>query len=278
MTILLPDRQTFAYGEYQLSYEEYGTGECVLVWLHGLLLDANLGRDLARKLAERGNRVVLLDLLGHGQSDKPRHAAQYRMDLYARQVVGLLDVLAVERAVIGGISLGADVSLEAAVLAPARVQGLIIQMPVLEWAVPAAASLFVPMLLAARYARPLVGAVSRMARRLPRTSIEALNSVLNAASMDPDEIAAVLHGILLGPVAPTVEERRAIAAPALVLGHRSDLIHPFSDAANLAEELPNARLITSRSILEFWLHPDRFTDEFGNFLDDAWGRGFNSRD
>jgi pimeloyl-ACP methyl ester carboxylesterase len=144
MTILLPDRQTFAYGEYQLSYEEYGTGECVLVWLHGLLLDANLGRDLARKLAERGNRVVLLDLLGHGQSDKPRHAAQYRMDLYARQVVGLLDVLAVERAVIGGISLGADVSLEAAVLAPARVQGLIIQMPVLEWAVPAAASLFVP--------------------------------------------------------------------------------------------------------------------------------------
>ena len=46
--------------------------------MHGLLLDANLSRKLARSLAARGNRVVLLDLLGHGRSDKPRHASPHR--------------------------------------------------------------------------------------------------------------------------------------------------------------------------------------------------------
>ena len=63
-----------AYGQYQLGYEVYGSGDRVLVWLHGLLLDASLSRRLAMALAARGNRVVLLDLLGHGRSDKPRHA------------------------------------------------------------------------------------------------------------------------------------------------------------------------------------------------------------
>ena len=62
-------RHTLAYGQYRLSYEVYGSGDRVLVWLHGLLLDANLSRGLARRLAARGNRVVLLDLLGRGRSD-----------------------------------------------------------------------------------------------------------------------------------------------------------------------------------------------------------------
>ena len=50
-------RHTLAYGQYRLAYEVYGSGPRVLVWLHGLLLDANLSRGLARRLAARGNRV-----------------------------------------------------------------------------------------------------------------------------------------------------------------------------------------------------------------------------
>jgi pimeloyl-ACP methyl ester carboxylesterase len=87
---------------------------------------------------------VLLDLLGHGGSDKPAHATQHRMDRYARQVVAVLDELGVDRAIVGGVSLGANVSLRVAVQAPERVAALLLEMPVLEWATPAAASLFVP--------------------------------------------------------------------------------------------------------------------------------------
>jgi pimeloyl-ACP methyl ester carboxylesterase len=104
-------QHTLDYGRYRLSYEVYGSGDRVLVWLHGLLLDANLSRHIARLLAAQGNRVVLLDLLGHGRSDKPRHAGAHRMDSYADQVLRLLDELGVDQAVLGGVSLGTNVSL-----------------------------------------------------------------------------------------------------------------------------------------------------------------------
>ena len=117
------------------------------MFVHGLLLDNQLSRRLAADLAERGFQVVLLDLPGHGKSDKPRHASVHRMDSYARHVVALLDELGIDEAVVGGVSLGANVSLQVAVQAPERVRGLLIEMPVLEWAVPGAAVVFLPMLI-----------------------------------------------------------------------------------------------------------------------------------
>ena len=263
-------RCTLAYGQYRLAYEVYGSGDRVLVWLHGLLLDANLSRGLARRLAARGNRVVLLDLLGHGRSDKPRHAGAHRMDLYAEQVLCLLDEIGANQVVLGGVSLGTNVSLLATVQAPHRVRGLVLEMPVLEWAAPAAALVFAPLLLEVHYARAALRLVSRVASRFPASGLGPLDSFISAAASDPDEIAAVLHGVLLGPIAPTIDQRRAITAPALVLGHGIDLIHSFSDAKRLARQLPDARLIRTRTFAELWVRPARLTGEISEFLDRVW--------
>jgi pimeloyl-ACP methyl ester carboxylesterase len=267
------NRHLLTYGEYRLSYEIYGSGDRVLVWLHGLLLDANLSRALARALAAQGNRVILLDLLGHGRSDKPRHASPHRMDLYAEQVLCLLDELALDQVVLGGVSLGTNVSLLTAVRAPERVRGLILEMPVLERAVPAAALVFLPLLLEAHYARPALRLFSWVVSRLPSTGFGPLDSLIGAVASDPDEIAAVLHGVLLGPIAPTVEQRRSITAPALVLGHGIDLIHSFGDAQRLASQLPDAKLIRTRTFAELWVWPARLTAEITEFLDRAWADG-----
>ena len=266
-------QRTLTYGQYRLCYEVYGSGDRVLVWLHALLFDANLSRGLACRLAARGNRVVLLDLLGHGRSDKPRHAAPHRMDLYAEQVLCLLDELGVGQVVLGGVSLGTNVSLLAAVRAPERVRGLVLEMPVLERAAPAAALTFVPLLLQTYYARPVMRLVSRAASLLPRSGFGPLDSVINAVASDPEEIAAVLHGILLGPVAPTIEQRRTISAPALILGHGIDLIHSFKDAERLTQQLSDARLIRTRTFAELWVRPTRLTAEIGEFLDRVWADG-----
>jgi pimeloyl-ACP methyl ester carboxylesterase len=263
-------RHTLSCGQYRLSYEVYGTGDRVLVWLHGLLLDANLSRGLARRLAAGGNRVVLLDLLGHGRSEKPRHAGAHRMDLYAEQVLCLLDELGVDQAVLGGVSLGTNVSLLTAVRAPERVRGLILEMPVLESAVPAAALVFLPLLFGVHYARAPLRWLSRAASRLPAEKFGPVGSFVSAAGSDPDEIAAVLHGVLVGPIAPTGNQRRAITAPALVLGHGIDLIHSFTDARRLARQLPNARLIRTRTFAELWVRPARLTAEISEFLDRVW--------
>jgi pimeloyl-ACP methyl ester carboxylesterase len=267
------NRHLLTYGEYRLSYEIYGSGDRVLVWLHGLLLDANLSRTLARALAAKGNRVVLLDLLGHGRSDKPRHASPHRMDLYAEQVLCLLDELALDQVVLGGVSLGTNVSLLTAVRAPERVCGLILEMPVLERAVPAAALVFLPLLLEAHYARPALRLFSWAYSRLPSTGFGPLDSLIGAVASDPDEVAAVLHGVLLGPIAPTVEQRRSITAPALVLGHGIDLIHSFGDAQRLARQLPDAKLIRTRTFAELWVWPGRLTAEITEFLDRVWADG-----
>src|SRR5207302_2274844 len=128
----------------------------------------------------------------------------------------------------------------------------------------------VSLVLALHYAKPVATVLTRLVRSLPRTPFGPLNSMLNAASLPPEQMAAVLHGILVGPTAPAVEERRRIVVPTLVLGHRNDLIHPLNDATNLVRELPNAHLVRARSPLELRLWPDRLTGEMADFLADVW--------
>ena len=263
-------RHELPYGRYQLGYEVYGSGDRVLLWLHGLLLDANLSRGLAEALAAKGNRVVLLDLLGHGRSDKPRDPTAHRMDLHVEQVVCLLDELGVDQAVLGGVSLGGDVGLLTAVAAPERVRGLILDMPALEWAVPMVAVVLVPLLLGVHHARVAGRLLAWTASRLPHSGFGPLDSVVAAVASDPDELVAVMHGVLLGPIAPTVEQRRSITAPALVMGHRRGLIHSFRDAENLTRQLADATLVRSHGVGELWLRPGRLTTELSAFLDRVW--------
>ena len=260
----------FVHDGLELYYEIHGSGPRVLVFLHGILMDANMNRRLAADLAARGNRVILLDLPGHGLSARPQRASFHRMDTYAGHVVALLDHLGIDQAVVGGVSLGGNVSLLVAAQAPDRVRGLVVEMPVLEWALPAAAITFVPMLLAAHFARPIVGRMSKVFRKLPRTGNGPLDSVMNMFSAEPRETAAVLHGILAGPIAPTVDQRAAMDIPALVIGHKVDHVHPFHDAQQLARRLPQGQLIQASSVLELRIHPERLTEEINGLLDKAW--------
>jgi len=270
------DRRPVTDGSFEveglrLHYEVYGTGPNVLVFMHGILLDSQMNRRLASDLMGSGNRVILLDLPGHGLSDKPRHASAHRIDSYAHYVVALLDELGLDEAVIGGVSLGANVSLQVAAQAPERVRGLLIEMPVLEWAVPGAALVFLPLLLGVHYAAPLARGAAWLARRLPRTGIGPLDSFVTTLTLDPEETTAILHGMLAGPITPTYEERHAIAAPTLVIGHKIDFIHPFTDADHLARQLPLARLVEARSIIELRVAPERLTAHIAGFLDEVWG-------
>ena len=258
---------SFVHRGHELVYDIYGTDGPLLVYVHGLLLDSDLNRGIATALAERGNRVVLLDLLGHGRSERPTHATEYRIDSYADQVFALLDELGAPSAVLGGLSLGANVSLFAASQHPERVKGLVLEMPVLEWAVPSAALIFSPMLLLAHYARSPLRWLGSALSHLPSTPFDPLNSIIHAGTQSPDVMAAVLHGVLVGPVAPTVEARKSITAPTLVLAHRHDLIHPFNDADNLARQLQDVRLVPAHSPLELRMRPGRLTEEISGFLD-----------
>lgn len=73
--------------------------------------------------ALEGHRVLALDLPGHGGSPGPAFTS---VSDYARSVLGLLDALGVERAVVAGFSMGGAIALTLALDAPARVAGLVL--------------------------------------------------------------------------------------------------------------------------------------------------------
>lgn len=255
----------FRYEGHRIGYDSYGEGERVLVLIHGLLMNRRMFARLGPELAERGNRVICVDLLGHGRSDRPEDLRLYSMPLFARQVGALLDHLGQPSAVVGGTSLGANVALELATRDPERVRGLFIEMPVLDNALPAVAAAFAPVLLGLRLGRPVFEVLSRLASAIPRTTY-LLDIGLDWARQRPGPSGAVLEGLLLGETAPHREERRRIEQPALIVGHPRDPLHPFSDSGMLAEELPNARLVEASSIFEWRLSPKRLNDELAAFL------------
>lgn len=259
----------FDYNGFRISYDEYGAGERPLVLIHGLLMNRRMFDRLAPEMASRGNRVITIDLLGHGRSDRPADMSQYSMTFFARQVEALLDHLDLDSAVIGGTSLGANVTLELAYLSPKPARGMMVEMPVLDNALLAAAVLFTPIMVGLRFGEPILQVVASLARRIPRSN-QLLDIGLDWIRQDPAPSEAILEGLFLGSSAPHHQFRVQMTQPALVIGHHADPLHPFSDSGMLAEELPNARLIEASSILEWRVTPDRLDDELARFLDQVW--------
>jgi pimeloyl-ACP methyl ester carboxylesterase len=267
---MAPVTSHFEYEGHRLVYDEYGAGDRLIVLLPGLLFSRKMHGPLAETLADHGHRVACLDLLGHGDSDRPPEMWNYSMTIFARQTIALLDHLEVDRAVLGGTSLGANTALEAAALAPDRVQGLLIEMPVLDNALLACAIAFTPLLVGLTFGAPVARLFGRGARLVPRGGSLLADMLLDWASQDPKPSASVLQGLFYGRVAPPTEERRLMTHRTLVIGHYRDPIHPFSDSDMLVRELPNARLVEASSILELRLTPERLTNEIVVFVEECF--------
>ena len=103
---------------HRLAYTEFGEGKRWVLLMPGLLIPALMQEHLAMALAASGSHVLTLDPLGHGRSDRPRDMKEYSIESFAGDAIALLDHLDIDEAVVGGTSLGANVTLEVAHLAP----------------------------------------------------------------------------------------------------------------------------------------------------------------
>ncbi len=242
-----------------------------LILIHGLLLSQEMHRPLAEDLAARGNRVITVDLLGHGASDRPRDMSRYSMTFWAAQAIALMDHLQIEQAVVMGTSLGANTALEMASAAPERLRGMVIEMPVLDNGLLPSAVSFTPLLVALTLGEPIMKLLARVTRAVPRRLLPHYGNVLlDMVRQEPGPGSALVQGMFFGRTAPHRSERRTFQAPTLVLGHHRDPVHLFSDAGMLAEELPNGRLLEANSLVELRLRPERLTGEIASFLDNVW--------
>ena len=107
----------------QLHYLDHGGDGPPLVLLHGLSANAHFFDGLLAAGLGDHFRVLSVDLRGRGQSDKPDSG--YSMAAHAGDILGLLDALGIERALLGGHSFGALLTLYLASHHPERVARLV---------------------------------------------------------------------------------------------------------------------------------------------------------
>ena len=260
---------TFDWKGYNLAYSDFGSGDQTLVLMHGLLMNRHMFDRLAPEMASRGFRVITIDTLGHGASDRPEDMRLYNMPAFGDQIAALIDHLDLDRPVVGGTSLGANAALELGHAHAGKARALLVEMPVLDNALLGATLAFTPVLLGLRFGQPVLEPLSALLSQVPRTSL-LIDIGFDWLRQDPAPSRAVLEGILFHRTAPPHDERVRIAEPALVIGHPSDPLHPFSDAGMLVSEMENARLVDANSIFEWRLKPSRLDDILAEFIREAY--------
>lgn len=263
------ETRTFTVDGHRLAYDVRGEGERTVVLVPGLLMTRRMQWPLAVELAAAGLRVVTLDPLGSGESDRPADYCRYGMPIFARHVVALLDELGVERAVVGGTSAGANITLATAALAPDRLRGIIVESPVLDRAMAFCAVAVTPALVCWTYGLPLARLLARGAMRARRGRGFVRDLLLDWFGQDPAVNAAVLQGIIYAGPKLGRDVRSSIGAKALVIGHRRDPVHPMKDDLALVDELPDARFLQARSILELRQRPQRLAPSIAAFVEEC---------
>lgn len=217
----------------------------VMVFQHGLTGDASQPADVFPP--ELGWRCLTPEARGHGASPagppEELSIATFTNDLIAR-----IEALQ-PPVVVGGISMGAAISLRLAVIRPDLVRALVLARPawLLESAPPNLQANALAGELLRRY--PPAEALRQfdahpLARRLAGISPDNLSSLQSCFTREPIATTAeLLCRISTDGPGVTREQVSGIRVPTLVLGTERDFVHPMELARDLAAMIPGARLV-----------------------------------
>ncbi len=219
-----------------------------VVLVHALGLNMTLWEDVAVELA-RHTRVIGLDLPGCGHSARPRHP--YSLQLMSQAVVGLLDHLGIERAVLMGHSYGGRVVTDVALQHPGRVAGLVLMNSSGFTRYPLPLHLLAQALFRPAVVAPLVQAgLNRVLSRIFATRNERTERFVRQIvehrgesryAWDFAHYASPMIKDLMGNVLDRLHE---LTLPALVIWGERDALLRHQDVSGWIGRLPNARLLT----------------------------------
>jgi pimeloyl-ACP methyl ester carboxylesterase len=231
----------------ELNVRDEGEGR-MLVWAHGLMADMQFEDEagLAPHAAD-GVRIVRYDARGHGRSDATLEDDDYRWSSLADDMLGVVDAVGAEAAVLGGASMGTATALHAAVVAPERVEGLVLMIPPTAWGGRRVQARMYRA-GAAVVTRSGLGPFVALGRAVPAPKILSgeLAPVREAMfrgmeRLDRDVVPHVLRGAAASDL-PAKETLARLTMPALILAWTGDTGHPVATAHELAELLPRAEL------------------------------------
>lgn len=268
---------------YRRAFRIAGSGPAILL-IHGIGDNSTTRNGVHAKLAQRFT-VIAPDLLGHGQSDKPR--ADYSVAAYANGMRDLLSVLDIERVTIVGHSLGGGVAMQFAYQFPQLVDRLILvsaggvtkdvnivfRLASLPMGSEAMALLRLPLVLpAVQIAGRIVG------KAIGTTSLgHDLPNVLRILDDLPEPTASAAFGRTLRAVVDwrgqmvTMLDRCYLteAIPVQIIWGTKDVVLPVRHAHMAHAAMPGSQLEIFEGSGHFPFHDDpaRFIDIVERFMD-----------
>jgi pimeloyl-ACP methyl ester carboxylesterase len=268
---------------YRRAFRIAGSGPALLL-IHGVGDNSTTWNTVHSKLAQRFT-VIAPDLLGHGESDKPR--ADYSLASFANGMRDLLAVLGIDRVTLVGHSLGGGIAAQFAYQYPQLVERLVFVSSggVTKDVTPALRLAAVPM-----------GAESLAALRVPgvvpalKFAGRAANSLLGSSKhgrdlssgidlvtrlADPKALSAfarTVRGVVDGRGQFVTMLDRAYLMPSIpkqIIWGEDDMVIPVSHARMAHEAMPGSQMeiFEGSGHMPFHDHPDRFVSVVERFLD-----------
>jgi pimeloyl-ACP methyl ester carboxylesterase len=250
---------SFTLGTATLNYTDVGTG-VPFVFEHGIGGDVRQPSKLFSPPS--GVRLLSYDARAHGSTVWSGDPHELSFDRFGDDLIGLLNHLGIARAVVGGISMGAAVALNAVTRYPERVAGLVLARP--AWlARPMPRRIIALFDLGASALRELDFSIdegldwsskleanpafSAIARCYPDTAWSLRNQFTAERAVDG---VARLERLPRDRPCTDLGQLEALDVPTLVLAHRQDPTHPFAYGRRLADAIRGARLVevTARSV------------------------------
>ena len=233
-------------GRDRLEYTEYGSGDAWVVLLHGQLMPRRMHQPLARALAAEGLHVVTLDLLGHGRSDRPADPLVYSMTaVRPSRSWRCSTTSAPTQAVIGGTSLGANVVARGRRASRPTGSGACssrCRCSTTRWRPGSSPSRRCCSPPASCRSPSTRGPAADPAGARAGWCRSGSGSCSTPSTSAPTRWRRCCTAVLRPGRAVVAASGARSPAPALVVGHPRDPIHPAADAAMLADELPHATL------------------------------------
>jgi pimeloyl-ACP methyl ester carboxylesterase len=265
---------------HQRAFVKVGEGPALLL-LHGLGCDHTTWAPVIHDLAKRYT-VIAPDLLGHGQSAKPR--ADYSVGGYANGMRDLLTVLGIDKVTVVGHSFGGGVAMQFAYQFPERTERMILVAPggLGPEVSPVIRAITLPGFHTAMGVATLPGlrhvgmAGLRALSRSKVPGVHDLSEVANiyASFRDPHARAAIRHVVrsvvdLRGQIVTMVDRAYLTTAmPMLVVWGADDIVIPVKHAENAARIAPGAvvEILSNAGHFPHKDHPERFVKAVNTFI------------
>ena len=265
---------------HDVSYRLAGEGP-VVVLVHGLAGSSTTWKHVMPALAE-SHTVLAPDLLGHGQSAKPR--GDYSLGAYASGIRDLMVVLGLDRATFVGHSLGGGVAMQLAYQFPKRCERLVLVAsgglgrevhPLLRAVTFPAAEYVLPLALTPwlRLRAESVGDLLRRVGWKPGSTLAEVwrsYTTLTTAEGQQAFLQTVRSVIDLGGQRVSATDRLYLAAavPTLILWGGEDAVIPVRHAYAAHEAMPGSRLEVLPGAGHFlpWKDAEWFNGVLGDFL------------